>query len=428
MTRARSLLLLAAVIFLLGGTVIPIQLFPAQAAEQVTLTIESWRNDDLSIWQDTILPAFTKRYPNIKVVFAPTAPAEYNAALNAKLTGATAGDLITCRPFDQSLGLYKQGFLAPLSDLPGMANFSSVAKSAWITDDGKTVFCVPMASVIHGFIYNADAFNQLGITPPKTEAEFFQVLEKIKTDGRYVPLAMGIADQWEAATMGFQNIGPNYWKGEDGRQALITGKGKFTDPAYVAVFKSLAKWRPYLGSGFEAQKYPDSQNLFTLGKAAIYPAGSWEISLFNQQAKFKMGAFPPPLPAGSSTCYISDHTDIATGMNSKTRHPAEARTFLSWMATPEFATLYSNALPGFFSLSNQKVTLKDPLAQTFLSWRGLCKSTIRNSYQILSRGEPNLENELWRVSAGVISGKLAPEEAAAQVQAGLNKWYKPQAK
>jgi len=415
-------------VLLLGGTVIPIQLFSARAAEQVTLTIESWRNDDLPIWQDRILPAFTKHYTNIKAVFAPTAPTEYNAALNTKLTGATAGDLITCRPFDQSLGLYKQGFLAPVTDLSGMSNFSSVAKSAWITDDGKTVFCVPMASVIHGFIYNADAFKQLGITPPKTEAEFFQVLDKIKKDGRYVPLAMGTADQWEAATMGFQNIGPNYWKGEDGRQALIQGKAKLTDPAYVAVWKSLAKWRPYLGSGFEAQKYPDSQNLFTLGKAAIYPAGSWEISLFNQQAKFKMGAFPPPLPAGSSTCYISDHTDIATGMNSKTRHAAEARTFLGWMTTPEFASLYSNALPGFFSLSNQKVAVKDPLAQTFLSWRGLCKSTIRNSYQILSRGEPNLETELWRVSVGVISGKLTPEDAAAQVQSGLEKWYKPQPK
>ncbi|MBI2202200.1 MAG: sugar ABC transporter substrate-binding protein, partial [Armatimonadetes bacterium] len=64
----------------------------------VTLTIESWRNDDLPVWQDTILPAFMKRYPNIKVVFAPTAPTEYNAALNAKLEGGTAGDLITCRP------------------------------------------------------------------------------------------------------------------------------------------------------------------------------------------------------------------------------------------------------------------------------------------------------------------------------------------
>ena len=41
-----------------------------------------------------------------------------------------------------------------------MDNFSDVAKAAWQTDDGKTTFCVPMASVIHGFIYNKDAFDE----------------------------------------------------------------------------------------------------------------------------------------------------------------------------------------------------------------------------------------------------------------------------
>ncbi len=427
MVRVRSALFVAVALLFLGGSLIPGPQVVAQGA-QVTLTIESWRNDDLPLWQDTILPAFMKHYPNIKVVFAPTAPTEYNAALNAKLTGGTAGDLITCRPFDLSLGLFKQGYLASLNDLRGLSNFEPVAKSAWITDDGKTVFCVPMASVIHGFIYNADVFKQLGLSEPKTEAGFFQVLDTIKKDGRYVPLAMGTADQWEAATMGFQNIGPNYWKGERGRLALIQGKAKFTNPEYVAVWSELAKWRPYLASGFEAQKYPDSQNLFTLGKAAIYPAGSWEIALFNRQAKFKMGAFLPPLPTGATQCYISDHTDIAMGMNAKTRHPEEVKKFLTWKTTAEFASLYSNALPGFFSLSNHKVVLQDPLARTFVSWRGKCQSTIRNSYQILSRGEPNLENELWRVSAGVIGGKLPPEEAAAQIQGGLEKWYKPQQK
>jgi raffinose/stachyose/melibiose transport system substrate-binding protein len=113
------------------------------------------------------------------------------------------------------------------------------------------------------------------------------------------------------------------------------------------------------------------------------------------------------------------------GMNAATKHPAEAKQFLDWVASPEFAELYSNALPGFFTLSNAQITLKDPLAQEFMSWRGQCKSTIRNSYQILSRGEPNLENELWRVSAAVINGTLTPEQAAQEIQAGLDKWYKP---
>ena len=398
----------------------------APAAEKVTITIESWRNDDLAIWQDTIIPAFNAEYPDIEVIFAPTAPAEYNAALNAKLEGGTAGDLITCRPFDASLALYDQGYLASLNDLEGLSNFSDVAKSAWITDDGSTVFCVPMASVIHGFIYNADAFAALGLEEPTTVAEFYAVLDAIKADGTYSALDMGTADQWEAATMGFQNIGPNYWMGEAGRNGLIAGTEKVTDPQYVAVWEELAKWADYLPNGYEAQTYPDSQNLFTLGKSAIYPSGSWEISLFNSQADFAMGAFPPPVVNEGDTCYISDHTDIALGMNPNTAHPEAAKTFLDWMTGAAFAELYSNALPGFFSLSDAEITLTDPLAQEFLSWRGECESTIRNSYQILSRGEPNMENDLWSVSAQVINGDITAAEAAQQIQDGLANWYAPQ--
>ena len=245
------------------------------------MTIESWRNDDLSIWTDKIIPAFEAKYPNIHVVFEPSAPAEYNGVLNTKLQGGTAGDLITCRPFDASLELFKQGYLTSLNDLPGMENFGDVAKSAWITDDNKDVFCVPMASVIHGFFYNKDTFDKYGLQEPTTRDEFFNVLKTLKDKGE-TPLVMGTADQWESATMGFQNIGPDYWKGEDGRQALIKGTAKFTDEPYIKTWQDLADWAPYLPTGYEAEKYPDSQTLFTLGKGAIYPTGSWEISQFEK--------------------------------------------------------------------------------------------------------------------------------------------------
>lgn len=398
------------------------------AQQKVTITIESWRNDDIQIWQDEIIPAFEKKNPSIHVVFAPSPPAEYNGVLNSRLEGGTAGDLITARPFDASLALFQKGYLADLTKLPGMVNFSSVAKSAWITDDGKQVFAVPMASVIHGFFYNKDIFKKFNLKVPQTKAEFMQVLEVIKKDGRYTPIAMGTSDLWEAATMGFQNIGPNNWKGEDGRAALLAGTQKFTDAAYIKTWKELASWAPYLPKGFQSVKYADSQQLFTLGKAAIYPTGSWEISVFEKDAAFEMGIFPPPVDKKGDPVYISDHTDIALGMNAKTKHPDEAKKFLEWMTTAEFAALYSNALPGFFTLSSHKITLKNPIANEFLSWRGTCKSTIRNSYQILSRGDqhgaPNLENELWQVSAAVINGDMTPEAAGKQVQAGLDKWYK----
>jgi raffinose/stachyose/melibiose transport system substrate-binding protein len=398
----------------------------AATAADVTLTIESWRNDDLPIWQEKIIPAFEAKNPGIKLKFTPSAPPEYNAVLNSKLEAGSAGDLIACRPFDASLSLYQKGHLVAVQGLAGMKNFSAIAKAGWSTDDGAVTYCMPMASVIHGFLYNRDALAKVGAEVPKTEAEFFALLDKIKKDGSYIPMAMGTNDQWEAATMGYQNVGPNYWKGEEGRLALIKGTQKLTDEPWVAPFRQIAKWKPYLGDGFEAQTYPDSQNLFTLGRAAIYPAGSWEISGFNTQAQFKMGAFYPPVQKAGDDCYISDHTDIAVGMNAKTKNPEAAKAFLEWVGTAEFADLYANALPGFFSLSNHKVTMKDPVAQEFLSWRGKCKSTIRSTYQILSRGTPNLENETWNASANVVKGTETPEAAAARLQKGLASWYKPQ--
>ena len=177
-------------------------------AQDATLTIESWRNDDLKLWQEQIIPAFEAANPGIKVNFTPSAPAEYNAVLNSKLDAGSAGDLIPSRPLDASLALYDAGHLSDLNGLDAMSNFSDVAKSAWQTDDGSATFCVPMASVIHGFIYNKDAFAELGIDVPETEEEFFAALDAIKEDGSYIPMAMGTNDQWEAATMGYNNIGP----------------------------------------------------------------------------------------------------------------------------------------------------------------------------------------------------------------------------
>ena len=400
----------------LGGTA---------AAEKTVISIESWRAEDQAIWDKLILPVFEAQYPDIDVEFKPTTATEYNAALNARLAGGTAGDIITCRPFDNALAMYEAGGLADISSLQGLANFSDVAKAAWSTDAGDATFCVPMASVIHAFMYNKDAFAELNLSVPETEAEFYAVLDKINEDGSYIPMAMGTKDQWEAATMGYTNVGPTYWHGEEGRLGLLSGEAKFTDDVFVEGFRQMAKWAPYLGNGYQAQGYTDSQNLFTLGRAAIYPTGSWEITGFQENADFELGAFAPPSKEAGGKCYISDHTDIGIGMNAATENKEAVMTFLEWAASAEFASLLTNAAPGFFSLAQHDITVENPLAQEFIAMRGTCESTIRVAHQILSRGEPSLGNQLWTLTANVINGTQTPEEAAKEAQSNLDGWYKP---
>ncbi|WP_410499746.1 ABC transporter substrate-binding protein [Chitinibacter sp. S2-10] len=407
-------------------TAITAALLAASAAQAGTITIESWRVDDKTLWEDVLIPAFQKKNPGIQVKFTPTAPTEYDSSLTARLAGGTAGDLVTCRPFDVSLNLFKKGQLEKLDGKPGMENFPASSKVAWQTDDGKDTYCMPMASVMHGFFYNKKMFKDLNLAVPKTQAEFFTVLESLKKAGK-TPIALGTADQWESNQIVFTSIGANSWKGEEGRKALLAGKAKFTDPQFVAAWDQMAKWGPYMGKGASAQTYADSQNLFAMGKAGIYPAGSWDIAYFNQQG-LDFGAFPPPVAKAGDKCYISDHTDIGMGVNPKAKNKAEAYKFMNWLASQEFADLYTNKVTGFFSLSNHLISVKDPVAKQMLDWRKSCGSTIRLNAQIMNRGEPAMENELWNVSSQVLNGKMAPKDAAAKIQTGFAKWYKPQQK
>ncbi len=413
---------------LMGGALLAAALLPTVVparAQPAKLVIESWRNDDTQIWNNQILPVFRKAHPDIDVVFAPTKSSEYNAALNAKLDAGTAGDILACRPFDLTQRMASSGQIAPVGDLPGTENFGPDARLAWTSEDGKNLLCVPVSSVDHGFLYNKAIFKQLGLQVPTTQDEFFALLDKIKQEGSYTPLAIGTADEWGVASMAYQNIGPTFWHGEAGRHALIAGREKLTDPQWVEPFRVLKRWTAYMGDGYSAQSYADSQNLFTLGRAAIYPSGSWEIAPFKQQADFEMGAFPPPVLKAGDRCVTTDHPDMALGMNSKTKNPEAARTFLRWVASPEFAQIYANALPGAFPMTKAAFTVDDPAAKEFLSFRTRCETTIRPFYQYFSRGTPSIEELNKVVTASVMNGKTTPEAGGVRQQQALESWYKP---
>jgi raffinose/stachyose/melibiose transport system substrate-binding protein len=397
-------------------------------AQAGNLVLESWRADDRVLWESVLIPAFERKHPGITLRFAGTAPTEYDSQLNQRLATGTAGDLVACRPFDPSLAWYRKGYLAQLDGKRGMANFDASALVAWQTDDAKHTFCMPVASVIHGFFYNKRIFKKLGLQAPVTEAEFFAVLDALKNSGAYAPLALGTAEQWETSQTVFTNIGPTYWHGEEGRRALVAGKAKFTDPSFVAAFAFEERLAPYLSRSADSQTYNASQIQFALGKAAIYPAGSWDIAYFNQSAGLDLGVFPPPVRKAGDQCHISDHMDIGIGVNSRSRNKEDAYQLLAWLGSQEFADLHTNRVTGFFSLSNHLIAVRDPLAKQMAAWRSRCAATFRLNAQFLNRGQPNMERELWRVNAQVLSGQLTARDAAVSIQNGFAKWYKPQQK
>jgi raffinose/stachyose/melibiose transport system substrate-binding protein len=397
--------------------------------DTVTLQFESWRPEDAAIWNSQIIPAFEKNHPDIKVVFAPTKATEYDAALKTRLQGGTAGDLITCRSGAINRDNIKAGYIEPLKGLSGLSNFDDLALSFWASEDGDP-YCVPVASVMAAFFYNKDIFKELGLTPPTTQAEFMSVLQAIKSDGKYTPLALTAApgDSWVDSFMGLYNIGPNYWHGEDGRQGLIDGTKKFTDPDFVealTVFKSLT---PYMPEGRASVTYSDATQLFALGKAAIFPSGSWDITAVTGTSGLDVGVFAPPVKNAGDQLYIQSHPDMGIGINAASKHKDEARVFLDWVATPEFQQLYANALPGFFGMGKAPVTLDNPLAQAWSDLKTGAELTPRLGQDILSGGNPDFETTIENSLQLMLTTDKTPQAVAEETQAGLEAWYAPQQK
>ncbi len=165
--------------------------------------------------------------------------------------------------------------------------------------------------------------------------------------------------------------------------------------------------------------------MFALGKAAIFPSGSWDINAVTANG-LKVGVFGPPVAHAGDQRYLQDHPDMGIGINAASKHKAAARTFLEWVASPKFQTLYANALPGFFGMSKATVKLQNGLAQDWLSLRDGAKLSPRLGLDKMAVGNPNWETKVEPLLDKMLTGALSPEQVAAQMQHTLETSYKPQ--
>ncbi|RPJ20553.1 MAG: extracellular solute-binding protein, partial [Planctomycetaceae bacterium] len=264
---------------------------------------------------ETILAAFNEQYPNIEITFDPTNPPDYNATLQSQFETGTAPDLMYLRSFATGRGLWDQGFLADISDLPGLhENFTPEALSVWATEDG-TNYGVPFIAVSHGIYYNVDLFNELGIEIPETWEELLAAAQTLKDNG-YDAFANASGDPWTIAEIVFMNLAPTFIGGYEGRMAYLNGERCFNDEHAVAAFQAVADLAPYVPEDQAALVYYDSQQIFLMGEAGMWLGGSWDIPLFESEAPdFEWSVFAVPAPEGQEEEYVTFHLDAGMGIN-----------------------------------------------------------------------------------------------------------------
>jgi raffinose/stachyose/melibiose transport system substrate-binding protein len=387
--------------------------------ENVTLTLGNWRPDDVKQMQ-VILDEFHKDNPNITIKFDPTNPPDYDAAVRTQMEAGTGDDLYYLRSKGSgaSHSLYNEGHFLAIDGLPGLDNIIPAAIDTWTADDGH-IFGVGYIATSEGIYYNQDVFAKLNLQLPKTWDDLLAEAKTIQ-DAGYVPFANASGDSWTVSTLLLQNWIPMLIGGKDGRLAYDKGEKCLNDADFTEAFQMLKDISPYLPAGQEALTYYDSQQLFLQGKAIMWFGGSWDIPVFQDaNADFKWSVMPVP-PVGGKDSYFEFELDAGVGINSATKHPDQAKTFLTWLTTKKSAQLLAENLPGFFPMTKDQIALNNEYANTFLEEIAASKGSDIRFY--MNQGTPDSTTLLTDNGVAVLKGAMTPQEAVQSLYDGISSW------
>jgi raffinose/stachyose/melibiose transport system substrate-binding protein len=392
------------------------------SGDKVTLTVLSWRPEDTAGYAKIFAP-FEKSHPKIKVKFKPIKNTEYLTVLPTELKKSSGGpDVVQLKPYGPIQSLISAGNLAPLDGQVDVSKWDpAVLQAAKGKQDGK-LYGVPYAMQTLQVLYNKKIFADQGLQPPTTWADFMSVCDKLKK-AKITPLSTSGLQPWVLA-IDHQIFGATRYGGDDFAKAAVAGTKNFTDPDYTASLDVTAKLKPYYPDKVTAVDYPDAQTLFTSGKAAMYPGGSYEVGPFTQSnPDLQIGFFDAPPAPGAKVDHplTSGFVDGSYGVNAHSAHKAEAIELAKWMATPEFGQLFAGTLKQISAVPG--VTPGDPLlAQAYQNFK-----THGATYMMVV--DFGYGNPLGRDQEGLALQKMlggtSPADAGKLVQKGVSAWFKP---
>src|SRR6476620_3182896 len=165
-----------------------------------------------------------------------------------------------------------------------------------VTQNGK-VYGAPVGTVMGGgILYNKDVYSKLGLSVPKTWAEFESNSDKIKAAG-ITAVVGSFKDTWTSQLFvlgDYYNVAaanPNFAKD------YTANKVKYaTDPAAVKGFEKTAeaKAKGWLNKSAGSTTFDQGMKLLASGKAAQYPLLTFPVGTLPAAQQQKIGFFGIP--------------------------------------------------------------------------------------------------------------------------------------
>jgi raffinose/stachyose/melibiose transport system substrate-binding protein len=394
----------------------------AEPVEPVTLTMWSWRTEDVDAY-NKIFDVYEAANPGVTVEFEAFLNTEYNQILATGLEGSGGPDLAMVRAYGGVQGLIEAGQLLPIDGLVDVSNVeASLLQAATGRQDGN-LYGVPFATQTLQVFYNKGIFEELGLSEPKTWAEF-EALNAAIAAGGYTPMALGAKDAWMLPIF-HEIVGAARYGGPEFREALLAGTKDFTDPDYVASIDIVNQMTNYMVNDVIGIDYASSQVQFTSGLAAQFPGGSFELGNFKAQAPdMEIGVYlvPPPPGSVSSKPLSAGWGDGSFAINSKSPNQEAALKLLNWLASPEFGQLFVDEVKQFSVIKG--LTYSDPLMkqmnELFLSGPSVYINLVDMRF-----GDPSGSASIGDGIQSMFLGDLTPAGVASKLQSDISTWFVP---
>ena len=390
---------------------------PAFAQE---ISFWSWRQEDRAVYEE-IIAAFEAQNPGIDVTFEAFEASSYATVLSTALAAEQGPDAMMVRAYGAFEAVAGAGYLMPLdaSVVPGLANLPADAVAAeTLRADGK-VYAVPFASQTMLVVYNKDIYADLGLSVPQTWDELLANSKAIEDAGLFA-FANGTATAWQNETI--VSALTSSLVGREFFADVQAGAADFTDPRYVGGLEALVEVSEYFPDGFIGLDYASAQQLFASGMAAMFAGGSFELANFrSQNPEIELGVFAAPGRDAADEKLVGIFFDGGYAGNARTEHPEAVQKWLAFLATPEFGQMFANQLGNISPIPG--VTFENSLLQDVAALNAHSVPYIMLTdfrYQ-----EPSGSVLLQGAVQKMLAGEATPEDAAAEVTAGIATYHEP---
>lgn len=393
------------------------------------------------------ISAFNKVYPDIHVTYKMLTIDGYNAALRPALASTVGPDVFDVAPGAangsvQTYGPDTVDLAAAVKKALGgdwQSKLSPIGVSSLMV--GKKLAAVSVGAVYSGTVWvNHDLFAKYNLTPPATLAQWTSDCATFKAHG-VTCFVQGVGqtafneDTLQAIA---DNVSPGVWA------KAIQGQVPWTDPVIV---KALTIWKSLFSDGIMQpgalgqQQYPDANNLFMSGKAAMVMMGTWymqystkagmssAISAAGVSSPQNFTALPIAFPDVAGTGHtgaLYGDSDYGLAVNAKSSHQAAATTFAVWLGTSTAGQAQvANALNDIAALKGvspdwSQISLVSQSAQQSALSK-LIANAVTSPEPRLGTVSPNLQLAIGTASTTVAAGSASPAQAAATLQAAAAK-------